>query len=120
MFTLSSAQKYFLYRQYCDARKSFDGLTGLVRNRLGKDPANGDVFIFLNKRRTLVKLLHYEDGGFVIYYKRLEKGTFTPPVADMQTGSITWPDLVLMVAGIRVLKSRIEPRFQRRKEVTFP
>lgn len=120
MFTLSSAQKYFLYREYCDARKSFDGLSGLVRNHLGKDPANGDVFIFLNKRRNLIKLLHYESGGFVIYYKRLEKGTFTPGVSDMKTGSITWPDLVLMVAGIRVLASRREPRFQRAKEVAFP
>lgn len=120
MFTLSSAHRYFLYREYCDIRKSFDGLTGLVRNRLDKDPANGDVFIFLNKRRTLIKLLHYEDGGFVIYYKRLEKGTFTPPSGDMQTGVITWTDLVLMVEGIRVLSSRRERRFRRPEEVTFP
>ena len=60
-------------------RKSFDGLCGLIRSQTEKNPASGEVFVFLNRSRTLLKLLHWEHGGFVLYYKRLEQGTFTPP-----------------------------------------
>ena len=84
-------------------RKSFNGLSGLVTNELGRNPTNGEVFIFLNKRRTHLKLLHWEAGGFVQYYKRLEKGTFSPP-ATRENGRLGWPELVLMIEGIQVKK----------------
>ena len=80
-------------------RKSFDGLSGIVRSDLNRNPTSGDVFIFLNKRRNQIKLLHWERGGFVLYYKRLEKGTFTPPRLKSD-GSVSWPDLILMNEGI--------------------
>lgn len=116
MFILTSTNHYFLYDGYCDMRKSFDGLSGLVLNNLHKDPAGGDVFIFLNKRRNFIKLLHYEDGGFVIYYKRLERGRFSPPAGDTSKSSLTWTDLVLMVEGIMVLSSRRQVRFCRKNK----
>jgi transposase len=94
-------------------RKSFDGLSGLVSNELGRDPASGDVFIFLNRSRNFIKLLHWESGGFVLYYKRLEKGTFAPPAIDEKSTRIKWPELVLMVEGIQVKKSIQKPRFVR-------
>ncbi len=74
MLSLGSSHSYYLYLAACDMRKSFDSLSGLVRNELGRDPASGEVFVFINKRRNSVKLLHWERGGFVLYYKRLEKG----------------------------------------------
>lgn len=86
-------------------RKSFNGLSGLVRNELGKEPAGGDVFVFLNRARTHLKLLHWERGGFVLYYKRLEQGTFTLPSFKDGENQIGWPQLVLMVEGIVVQKS---------------
>jgi transposase len=92
-------------------RKGFDGLSGLVRNSLDRDPLSGEVYIFLNRSRTLVKLLHWEAGGLVIYYKRLEKGTFQPPVGMEAGGVLAWSSLVLMVEGIRVLDSRQLPRY---------
>ena len=92
-------------------RKSFDGLSGLVRSELGGDPLSGDVFVFLNKRRNRLKLLHWEPGGFALYYKRLEKGTFTPPVSKAENASISWPQLVLMIEGVQVYKSRQKPRY---------
>ncbi len=113
MFSLSSSHRYHLYRGVCDMRKSFNGLSGLVRSELGRDPAGGEVFVFLNRRRTLLKLLHWESGGFVLYYKRLEKGTFTPPQLDGGQTVVRWPDLVLMVEGIQVQTSRQAPRYQR-------
>ena len=61
-------------------RKSFHTLSGLVRNKIGGDPMNGDVYIFVNKRRNRIKLLHYETGGMVIYAKMLDRGTFGMPI----------------------------------------
>lgn len=113
MFSLSSSHRYYLYRGVCDMRKSFNGLSGLVRSELGRDPTSGDVFVFLNRRRTLMKLLHWEAGGYVLYYKRLEEGTFTPPVPQDDQTLLRWPELVLMVEGIQVQQSRQARRYKR-------
>lgn len=112
MFSLSSSHSYHFYHKPCDMRKSFDGLSGLVRNELGREPASGDVFVFLNRSRTHLKLLHWERGGFVLYYKRLEKGSFSPPVIQQGQTSFSWPQLVLMVEGLTVKKSRQKLRYQ--------
>ncbi|WP_409013684.1 IS66 family insertion sequence element accessory protein TnpB [Dyadobacter sp. CY312] len=57
----------------------FDGLCGLVSTELGRNPTSGEVFVFLNRPRSHIKLLHWENGGFVLYYKRLEKERFLYP-----------------------------------------
>jgi len=57
-------------------RNGFDGLAGIVRNYLRKDPVSGDVFIFLNKTRTHIKLLYWDGDGFALFYKRLERGRY--------------------------------------------
>lgn len=111
MFTLGSCHTYQLYSKACDMRKSFDGLSGLVRNELGRDPLNGDVYVFLNRSGSLIKLLHWESGGFVLYYKRLEQGTFTRPVIKEGARAIRWPELVLMLEGIEVQKYVQKQRF---------
>ncbi|MFB6307101.1 MAG: IS66 family insertion sequence element accessory protein TnpB, partial [Flavobacteriales bacterium] len=79
MFSLTSTDRYYLYRDPTDMRKSFDGLCGFVQNHLKEDPTGGAVYIFINKPRDKVKLLHWEHGGFVLYYKRLERGTIEFP-----------------------------------------
>ena len=111
MLSLSSHHTYHLYKGHCDMRKSFDGLCGVVRSELGRNPANGEVFVFLNRRRTHLKLLHWEAGGFVLYYKRLEKGTFVPPALSGDQTHLKWPELVLMIEGIEVEKARQKPPF---------
>ena len=73
MFSLECGMRYWLYSEPTDMRKSFHTLSGLVRNKIGGDPMNGDVYIFVNKRRNRIKLLHYETGGMVIYAKMSEK-----------------------------------------------
>jgi len=105
MFSLHSSLTFYFYRSPCDMRKSFNGLSGLVRNELGKEPCSGDVFVFLNKTRTHLKLLHWERGGFVLYYKRLEQGTFAIPVFKEGENCISWSQLVLMIEGIVIEKS---------------
>jgi transposase len=111
MFSLGSSHRYYLYKEPVDMRKGFDGLGGIVRNTMGKEPTSGEVFVFLNRGRNLIKLLHWEHGGFVIYYKRLEKGTFVLPAISSGPQSIRWPELVMMVEGIQVEKFRQKPRY---------
>src|SRR5690606_28462797 len=105
MFSLGSSHRYYLYSGHCDMRKSFDGLCGLISGGLGRSATSGDVFVFLNRRRTHMKLLHWEHGGFVLYYKRLEGGNFPLPKSNGIHGQIDWSELVLMVEGIVVEKS---------------
>lgn len=83
-------------------RKSFDGLQGLVREKLKRTATSGEVFIFINKRRDRVKLLHWETGGFVLYYKRLEKGTFELPDIQGEGCQIAWSQLMMIIEGISV------------------
>ena len=112
MFSVSSAH-YYLFREPTDMRKSFDGLCGLVSGRLGQDPRSGDVFIFVNKKRTLAKLLRWEPGGFVLFYKRLESGTFELPLSK-STGlsqTMEYSQLAMMVDGFSLKYAKKRKRF---------
>ncbi|MCK4677306.1 MAG: IS66 family insertion sequence element accessory protein TnpB [Bacteroidales bacterium] len=60
MFNLTSSLQYYLYRGDTDMRKSFDGLCGIVQNQLYRNPIPGEVFIFINRRRDKIKLLHWD------------------------------------------------------------
>lgn len=104
MFALSSSHKFHLYSQPTDMRKSFDGLSGLIRDHLGRNPLNGEVFMFINKRRDKVKLLHWQGISFTLYYKRLEKGTFELPTYAIQTGSIklSYTQMVMIIDGLTI------------------
>jgi transposase len=114
MWGLSKQQRYWLWQGCTDMRRSFDGLSGMVRGEMvGHDPLSGDAFIFINRRRNQLKILVWETGGFVIYHKRLEEGTFEPPKITV-TGSLRWDELVLMVEGV-VLKG-----LRRRKRYILP
>jgi len=94
-------------------RKGFDGLSGLVHSELGRRPVIGEVFIFVNHQRDKIKLLHWEPGGFVLYYKRLERGTFDLPRVSSQdkTCQISWSSLMLMVEGITIEKYKQRRRY---------
>lgn len=97
-------------------RKSFNGLSGLVRSELGRNPLLGDVFIFINRRRDKLKLLVWDRSGFIIYYKSLEQGTFELPrfkVGD-KSYSLAWEELVLILEGVALGSVR------RRKRYTAP
>ncbi len=74
-----------------------------------RQPTSGEVFVFLNRSRTHIKLLHWEHGGFVLYYKRLEQGTFGSP--GLKKREFSWSGLVLLVEGIQVVKSIQKKRY---------
>lgn len=102
MFSLNDSMRYLLYSEPTDMRKSYHTLSGLVTNNLRLNVLDGDVFIFINKARNRIKLLHMEPGGLVIYSKLLEEGRFRLPSKDPDQGSlrIEWLDLVMMVDGV--------------------
>ncbi|MDD3064608.1 MAG: IS66 family insertion sequence element accessory protein TnpB [Massilibacteroides sp.] len=118
MFSLNASQQFYLCTSSTDMRKGFDSLCGLVSSQMGRDPLGGEVFIFMNKSRTVIKLLHWERGGLVIYHKRLEKNRFTLPRYDAtrKSYSISWHDLVLMVEGISLEKTTRKKRLEISRE----
>ena len=118
MFSLGAA-RYYLYREPTDIRKSFDGLCGLVSGRLGQSPMSGDVFIFINKPRNRIKLLRWETGGFVLFYKRLEKGTYELP--QFKNGGLSqvidYGELAMIITGISMKNAKKRTRFLQQNDV---
>ena len=118
MFSLGAA-RYYLYREPTDMRKSFDGLCGLVIGKLGQSPMSGDVFIFINKPRNRIKLLRWEPGGFVLFYKRLERGTYELP--KPRNGNmaqlIDYGELAMIITGISLRNAKKRLRFLQQNEV---
>ena len=90
-------------------RKSFDSLSGIVRDHLQKDPLSGDVFIFINRRRNQIKLLCWEGDGFMLFYKRLEMGTFELPKGE--ESSLSVEVLSCLLQGIRLSTVRKRKRY---------
>ena len=117
MFSLSSHQRFHLYRHATDMRKGFNGLSGIVRNKLGRDPLDGSAYIFLNRRCDRIKILVWEAGGFTLYYKLLEKGTFQRPLLleNQESSSISWQQLMLIVQGIDLQSVKHRKRYQSAK-----
>ena len=113
LYGLSGQIRYYLFACSTDMRKGFDGLSGLVRNELLRDPLSGDAFIFINRRRNLLKLLVWDQSGFVIYYKRLESGTFEIPARKNGSKSIVIgrEELVMILEGISLEKVKRRKRF---------
>ena len=103
MFCLNDTMRYFLCPGNTDMRKGISSLCGVVHERMGCSVKNGDVFIFIGRNRKLMKLIHAEDGGLVMYVKRLEAGRFKTPLYDKESQSynMEWRNLVIMVEGIQ-------------------
>jgi transposase len=118
MFSLG-AGRYYLYREPTDIRKSFDGLCGLVSERLGQNPMSGDVFIFINRPRNRMKLLRWEPGGFVLFYKRLERGTFELPIlpGEVLSQQIGYGELTMIITGISMKYAKKRRRFLSQNDV---
>ena len=117
MLALSAACRYYFYRGITDFRCGFDALSGIVRSQLGHDPTTGDIFIFLNRKRNQIKLLHFEGDGFALYHKRLEAGNFEVPDASdsPHQATISSDELMLILKGIHLKSVRRRKRFSLKK-----
>lgn len=114
MFTLGANLQFQLYSQPTDMRKSFDSLSGIVQNQLGQSLSSGDVYIFINKRKNKIKLLHWSGGGLTLYYKRLETGTFELPQYDIKTGSyqLSYTQIVMLIDGVCIKNLQQKKRYK--------
>ena len=74
--------KVWLYSEAADMRKSFDGLMTLAKNKMHENPVSGELFVFINRRQTQVKILYFDRSGYCIWMKRLEEGSFKKPLAS--------------------------------------
>ena len=111
MFSFSSKIQYYMCCWPVDIRKSFDGLHGVVLNYLKKDPLSGDVFVFLNKGKTHIKMLCWDGDGFVIIYKKLEKGTFDLLKSDTTSRTLKREELLMVLEGIRTANYKKKKRY---------
>jgi len=114
MLTLSPAVRIYLAAGVTDLRRSIDGLSALVRDRLQLDPLSGHLFLFRNRRGDRLKILAWDQGGFWVLYKRLERGTFAwPTEAQGDPVTIRSSDLLLLLSGVDLSHTRRRRWYER-------
>jgi transposase len=108
MFGLGPATRIYLAAGATDMRKGFEGLYGLVRDRLQCEPLSGHIFLFSNAQRNRLKLLFWDGSGLWVCAKRLEKGRFRWPETDSrETKMVLTPEeLTLLLGGIDLLQTK--------------
>ena len=100
MLSLSPATRVFLTVRPIDGRKSFNGLSVLVKETLQQEPTSGFLFVFLNRARNRLKLLFWDGSGLVLCTKRLEAGRFAAPSGQGQSQCLRPEELTLLIHGI--------------------
>ena len=113
MLSLPSIVRIYLHAQPVNLHYAFDRLAGIVREEMGQDPLSGHLFVFRNRRGDRVKLLFWDDDGWAIFYKRLERGVFKFPVVTPQTRAVkvSATELSLLLWGIEPTSVRRQKRF---------
>ena len=113
MLNIGTGSKVFLVAGVTDMRKSFDTLAAVVRGVIHDDPLSGHLFVFCNRRRDRLKVLLWEESGFWLMAKRLEKGTFIWPESSRGKVEYSTAELAAMLAGLE-LSGRCRKRYRRR------
>lgn len=112
MLSFPPTVRVFICREPVDMRKSYDGLAGCVEQLLSSDPLSGHLFVFFNRRATMVKILVWDRTGFCIYSKRLEQGRFAYLYEDDGDVQTDFARLLLILEGIDLAGSRSRKRFR--------
>ncbi|MEW5755397.1 MAG: IS66 family insertion sequence element accessory protein TnpB [Pseudomonadota bacterium] len=112
MLALGSQARIWLCTRPTDMRKSFNGLCTQVKQQLGGDPLSGHYFVFVNRRKTQMKILYFESSGFCLWGKRLEQGQFCVRPSPQGQQALSWADLQLILEGIEVQKNRQFKRYR--------
>jgi transposase len=113
MLSLPASVRVYLSTQPADMRKSFDGLCVLVQQVFQRDPLDGHLFLFLNRRRDRLKILYWDRDGLALWYKRLEAGTFQWPAQVGTTNSLELDatQLALLLSGVDVHSAQRRKRY---------
>ena len=101
----------WLYRQPVDFRKQIDGLVMLVADTLNQNPTSGQLFVFRNRQADKVKLLYWEDNGFWLMYKRLEKGKLIFPSPVDEAMVLSKPQLQWLLSGLDIRCQKVPKRY---------
>ena len=106
---ITGSQRIYVHRSCCDMRRSFDRLARMVVEELEGEPLSGDMFVFLNRKRTHLKALYWDKDGYALWYKRLEKGKFNRPLReDCELDRSEW---LHMLEGLEVRVIGKQPRY---------
>lgn len=111
MLTVAPSVRIYLATEAVDLRRGHDGLCALVRGRFAKDPHDGSLFVFVGRRGDRIKILYWDRGGFVLVYKRLERGRFQLPhvPSDAQSVTLDSESLAMLLAGVDLKSVRRIP-----------
>jgi transposase len=115
MFGIANSIRVFLAVEPVDLRKSFNGLHGVVQDRLHEDPCSGALFVFTNRRRNRIKTLYWDGTGMWVAIKRLEQGCFTWPkgIAENEKMELAPEALALLLDGVDLKQGSLKPWYQR-------
>jgi len=111
VFFPESNTKIWLYAGVTDMRKSFDGLSALAKHQLNDNPLSGDFFVFINRRRTMMKILYFDRSGYCIWMKKLEAGAFQLPTNRADKMAVEWTQLKMILEGIDLHSIRKRKRY---------
>ncbi len=114
MLNVPATVSIFLHTRPTDMRKGFDGLSGIVREAFGADPTDGSLYLFVNRRRDRLKILHFDGTGFWLYYKRLEAGTFEVVASGDDCVAIDATQLAMLLGGVSLLSAQKRRKRYRR------
>lgn len=116
MLTLPASVRIYVAAEAVDLRRGFDGLAAATRSLIRQEPLSGHLFVFLNRRRNRIKLLVWDRTGFLLLYKRLERGTFHLPMqppAGQRHVEVDAGELGLMLEGVDLRGARRRERYRR-------
>lgn len=116
MLTLPASVRIYVAAEAVDLRRGFDGLAAATRSLIRQDPLNGHLFVFLNRRRNRIKLLVWDRTGYLLLYKRLERGTFflpTEPAGSDRHVEVDAGELGLMLEGLDLRGAHRRERWRR-------
>jgi len=113
MLSIPSTVSIFLYSEPTDMRKGFDGLSGIVRSEFGADPLDGSLFLFVNRRRDRLKILHWDGAGYWLYYRLLEAGTFETIASNGPCAQLNSTQLAMLLGGVSLAAAKQRKRYRR-------
>jgi transposase len=111
MFFPESQVRIWLCTTPTDMRKSYNGLSALVKNKLQGNPLSGELFVFINRRQNQMKVLYFDRSGYCIWSKKLEQGQFVVRDAPGGKRQLNWTQLKLLLDGIEIKKARQFKRY---------
>ena len=113
MLSIPANISIFLHTEPTDMRKGFDGLPGIVREHFGADPTSGSLYLFINRRRDRLKILHFDGTGCWLYYKLQEAGTLEVIASDAPCVEIDATQLAMLLDGVSLVGAKRRKRYRR-------